>query len=50
MTYTWLDYYSDYTKDEVKMMHGVLGKARHKCKMLLGKPYGMWSLWIDKER
>jgi hypothetical protein len=24
------------------MMHGVLGKARHKCKMLLGKPYRKW--------
>jgi hypothetical protein len=35
-----MDYYSDYKKDEVKMMHGVLGKARHECKMLPGKPYG----------
>jgi len=49
MTYTSLDYYSDYMKDEVKMIHGVLGKARHKCKMLLEKPYEMWSLGRDKE-
>jgi len=27
---------------EVKMMHGVLGKARQECKMLPGKPYGKW--------
>ena len=40
MTYASLDYYSDYMKDEVKMMHGVLGKAIHECKILLGKPYG----------
>ena len=44
-----MDYYSDYKKDEVKMMHGVLGKARHECKMLPGKPYGKWLLGRDKE-
>jgi len=37
-------------KDEVKMTHGVLGKARHKCKMLPGKPYGKWLLGREKER
>ena len=31
------------------MMHGVLGKARHECKMVPGKPYGKWLLWRDKE-
>jgi hypothetical protein len=36
-------------RDEVKTMHGVLGKARHECKMLLGKPYEMWSLGRDEE-
>jgi hypothetical protein len=36
-------------KDGVKMMHGVLGKARQKCTMLLGKPYGKWLLGRDKE-
>jgi hypothetical protein len=36
-------------KDEVKMMHGVLGKAGHECKMFLGKPYRNWSLGRDRE-
>ena len=36
-------------KVEVQMMHGVLGKVRHECKMLLGKHYGKWSLVKDKE-
>jgi hypothetical protein len=31
------------------MVHGVLGKKRYECKMLLGKPYGKWSLGRDKE-
>jgi len=43
-------YYSDYKKAEVKMMHGVLGKAQHKCQILPGKPYGKWLLGRDKER
>ena len=49
MIYVWLDYYSDYMKDEVKMMHGVLGKARLECEMLLWKPYAKWSLGRDNE-
>jgi hypothetical protein len=36
-------------KDEVKMMHGVQWKARHKCKILTGKPYGKWLLGRDEE-
>jgi hypothetical protein len=36
-------------KDEVKMMHGVRGKARHESKILLGKPYGKWLFGRDKE-
>jgi hypothetical protein len=36
-------------KVEVQMMRGVLGKARHECKMFLGKPYGKWSLVRDNE-
>ena len=31
------------------MMHSVLGKAKHKCKMLPGKPYGKWLHGRDKE-
>jgi len=44
-----MDYYSDYNKFEVKMMCGVKGKTRHKCKILPRKPYGKWSLGTDKE-
>jgi len=31
------------------MMHGVLGKTRHECKILPGKPYGKLLLGMDKD-
>ena len=49
ITYTWLDYYSVYKKDEVKVTQGVLGKARQECKILLGKHYGKWLIGRERD-
>ena len=45
MTYTWLDYYSDYMKDEVKMMHGALGKARQRTYNVAMKTLWKVVIW-----
>ena len=31
------------------MRQGVLGKARHECKISLGKPYGKWLIGRERE-